>query len=121
MSRPQEEFREFVKIRVATLHRNAYLLCGDWHLANDLVQEALSKTFRNWQRVQRADSPDAYILINESSRYWRARRNLAPHLDAGEHEAVTPDATDEIVYRAGPLQALLSLPARQRATGVLCA
>lgn len=61
MVHPQEEFREFVKISAASLHRTAYLFCGDWHLANDLVQEALAKIFRNWQRVQRADGPDAYV------------------------------------------------------------
>jgi len=122
MSHPQEEFREFVKISAASLHRTAYLLCGDWHLANDLVQEALAKTFRNWQRVQRADSPDAYvrrILINESNRYWRRRPNRAAQLDAAQHEPITPDSSDEIVDRSELLRALLSLPARQRATVVL--
>ena len=33
MSRPEEEYREFVGSRAASLHRTAYLLCGDWHLA----------------------------------------------------------------------------------------
>jgi RNA polymerase sigma-70 factor (sigma-E family) len=117
-----EEFRAFVRSRAAPLHRTAYLLCGDWHLADDLVQEALAKTYRHWRQVQRADSPDAYvrrILVNEANRYWRRHRHAPPPTDADEHEASTPDAAEEIVGRAELLEALLALPTRQRATVVL--
>jgi MFS family permease len=75
---PDEEFREFIRERAASLHRTAYLLCGDWHLADDLVQEALAKAFRHWRRVRRTDSPNAYvhrILINEAKNYWRRQRD----------------------------------------------
>ncbi|HWE65941.1 MAG TPA: SigE family RNA polymerase sigma factor [Acidimicrobiales bacterium] len=123
MNRQEQEFREFVRERAPLLHRSAYLLCGDWHLANDLVQEALAKTYRNWARVQRADSPDAYvrrIVVNEAHRHWRRHKHTAP----GDHghlaeETASSDSADEIVRRAGLLQALLSLPPRQRATVVL--
>ena len=67
---PDHEFLEFVKSRAAPLHRMAYLLCGDWHLADDLVQETLAKSFRHWHRVPRAGNPDAYVrrmLINEAA------------------------------------------------------
>jgi len=48
MTRPPDHaFLEFVKSRAAPLHRMAYLLCGDWHLADDLVQETLAKSFRH--------------------------------------------------------------------------
>jgi DNA-directed RNA polymerase specialized sigma24 family protein len=50
MSRSDEEYREFVASRAASLHRTAYLLCGDWHLADDLVQEAFVHAFRHWNR-----------------------------------------------------------------------
>jgi DNA-directed RNA polymerase specialized sigma24 family protein len=79
MSRPEEEHREFVGSRAASLHRAAYLLCGDWHLANDLVQETFVQTFRHWRRVQRADNQNAYvkrILINEFRRHWQRYREL---------------------------------------------
>ena len=74
MSGPEEEYREFVGSRAASLHRTAYLLCGDWHLADDLVQETFVQTFRHWRRVQRADNQNAYvkrILINEFNRHWQ--------------------------------------------------
>jgi RNA polymerase sigma-70 factor (sigma-E family) len=121
MNGSREEFREFVQRRAASLHRSAYLLCGDWHLANDLVQEALAKTYRHWARVQRADSPDAYvrrIVVNEANRHWRRHRRQAS-TSTGVDTAVTTDATDEFVRRDGLRQALLALPPRQRATIVL--
>jgi len=43
-----EEFREFARSRASPLHQSAYLLCGDWHLAHDLVQETLVKAYQHW-------------------------------------------------------------------------
>lgn len=45
---PDQAFLEFVKSRAAPLHRMAYLLCGDWHLADDLVSPGT--TARNDRR-----------------------------------------------------------------------
>jgi RNA polymerase sigma-70 factor (sigma-E family) len=122
MSLPDDEYREFVQSRAAPLHRTAYLLCGDWHLADDLVQETLAKAFRHWRKIQRADSPDAYvqrILINEANRHWRRRRNTAPPTDLSPQATAVPDPSNRVVDRDVLLHALLSLPARQRATVVL--
>ncbi|SNY61980.1 RNA polymerase sigma-70 factor, sigma-E family [Paractinoplanes atraurantiacus] len=115
----RDDFRVFVQGMAASLHRTAFLLCGDWHLADDLVQEALAKAYSNWRKVQRADSPSAYvrrILINESRRHWRRNR----HVDVSEVPDITvPDLSDGVVTRADLLQALQSLTLRQRATVVL--
>src|ERR1700761_1534605 len=122
MSRPEEEYREFVGSRAASLHRTAYLLCGDWHLASDLVQETFVLAFRHWRRVQRADNQNAYvkrILINEFNRHWRRYGGLPVRADMDRPEAAVPDVSDEVVNRADLLRALLTLPARQRATVVL--
>jgi RNA polymerase sigma-70 factor (sigma-E family) len=123
MNRPEEEeYREFVSSHAASLHRTAYLLCGDWHLANDLVQETFVKTFRHWRRVQRAEHPSAYvrrILVNEFNRHWQRHRDLLVRSADDRHEITVPDVSDEVVNRADLLQALLNLPARQRATVVL--
>ncbi|GAA5178046.1 SigE family RNA polymerase sigma factor [Rugosimonospora acidiphila] len=118
----EQDFRDFVQRIAASLHRTAYLLCGDWYLADDLVQEALAKAYSHWRKVQRADSPSAYvrrILINESRRSWRRNRNLTVHPDADVTDITVADLSDEVVNRAELLQALQSLPARQRATVVL--
>ena len=121
MSSPEQEYREFAGSRAASLHRTAYLLCGDWHLADDLVQETFVQTFRHWRRVQRADNQNAYvkrILINEFNRHWQRYGGL-PVADNDRLEVAVPDISDEVVSRADLLRALLTLPARQRATVVL--
>ena len=122
MSRAEEEYREFVGSRAASLHRTAYLLCGDWHLADDLVQETFVQTFRHWRRVQRADNQNAYvkrILVNEFNRHWRRYGALPVRAGTDHPEVAVPDICDEVVNRADLLRALLTLPARQRATVVL--
>jgi len=123
MSGRDEEFREFMQNRASLLHQSAYLLCGDWHLAHDLVQDTLVKAYQHWPRVRQADRPDAYvrrILLNEARGRWRRRERTMPVSRFPEgREPVAPDATDEITRRAGLLQALLVLPVRQRATVIL--
>lgn len=122
MSGQDDDYREFVRSRAAPLHRTAYLLCGDWHLADDLVQETMAKAFRHWRKVQRADSPDAYvkrILINEANRHWGRHRTTPPPTDLPARATVVPDLANGVVDRDVLLHALLSLPARQRATIVL--
>jgi RNA polymerase sigma-70 factor (sigma-E family) len=119
----EQDFRTFAQGIAASLHRTAYLLSGDWHLADDLVQETLAKAFSHWRKVQKADSPTAYvrrILINESRSGWR--RNRRRTADSGVDMADIPsigDMSDRVVNRADLLNALRSLPERQQATVVL--
>jgi RNA polymerase sigma-70 factor (sigma-E family) len=121
MSGRAEEFHAFVGDRASPLHRTAYLLCGDWHLAQDVVQETLVKAYRNWTRVRRADNPDAYvrrILINEVRDRWRRRDKTVPVAYFPDEPALA-DSADEIARRERLRQALLELPTQQRATVVL--
>ena len=53
-------FEEYVTARSGPLLRFAYLLCGDRHLAEDLVQEVLVKAHRRWSAIE-ADNPDSYL------------------------------------------------------------
>jgi RNA polymerase sigma-70 factor (sigma-E family) len=116
-------FRAFARPRAAPLHRTAYLLCGDWHLAEDLVQETLAKVYLHWHRVRGVENPDAYvrrILLNEARAHWRRRH--VPVLSPAEtdyREPALDGAEDQVVRRAELLQALLRLSGRQRATVVL--
>jgi RNA polymerase sigma-70 factor (sigma-E family) len=57
----EREFDEFVLARQQRLLRTAYLLCGDWHLAEDLTQNALAKVYVSWARIKRVDNVDAYV------------------------------------------------------------
>lgn len=121
MSRRDEDYREFVEANAARLHRTAYLLCGDWRLANDLVTQTLVKALRQWRRVRWTDSPSSLvhrIMIAEFSRYWHRHRDLPVRADDG-HETIAADVPDGVVNRAELLRALLDLPTRQRIMVVL--
>lgn len=95
------EFSDYVAGRRDRLRRTAYLLCGDAHRAEDIVQTALTKVYIAWSRVQRADSVDAYVRkvivnthLSEVRRPWRRERS---GLDESAHEVVSPaqDRTGE--------------------------
>lgn len=81
-------FVEYVAARRAKLYRTAYLICGDAHRADDLVQIALAKAYVAWSRLERAGNVDAYvrrILVNahvdENRRSWRRERVGLHELD----------------------------------------
>lgn len=59
--RRDADFVEFVEARRARLFRTAYLLCGDPHRAEDIVQTTLAKLYPRWGRVRRLGSVDAYV------------------------------------------------------------
>jgi RNA polymerase sigma-70 factor (sigma-E family) len=114
------EFTEFVSSRAAWLRKVAFLLCGDWHRADDLVQETITRLYTSWGRVRRADNVDGYarrtlvnVFLSEQRRGW--------HRLTSSRESVEVDAVVDLDI-AGDLdlrRALASLPARQRATVVL--
>lgn len=113
------EFRDFVVGTQGHLRRSAYVMCGDWHLAEDLVQEAYDRVFRAWPRVRGMDRPDAYIrqVVYRcflKSRKWR--RELASSdvlLDRPDPE----DGDSEV--RLVVLAALAELSPRTRAVVAL--
>lgn len=115
------EFREFVRSRGTPLHQSAYLLVGDWHVADDVVQDTLIKAYTHWKRVRQADNPEAYvrrILINEVRGRWRRRDRTVPVAEFADEPSVA-DHTDAFARREALVKALVTLPLRQRATIVL--
>ena len=71
----EEEFREFVAARYSYLLRTAYLIAGDWGTAEDLLQTALFKAAKSWERIQGAPEPYVRrILYTENISWWRRRR-----------------------------------------------
>lgn len=118
------EFDEWVTARSPALLRSAYLMCGDRHLAEDLVQSALLKAFRHWHRVLSADSPEAYVrgIVVKEFLSWRRRRSSReqpverppePSYDDPALAAVDPVARDRV------WALLATLPPRQRVVLVL--
>ncbi len=120
MSQQDEEaFRAFAHAQRATLRRTAYLLCGDWHHADDLVQTTLVKLYVAWKRIRNDASPEAYTrriltrcYLDERRRPWRRE---APAAELGDQPAPHVPTEDRLDLRA----ALELLPLRQRATVVL--
>lgn len=71
-------FESFVASTGNQTFRTALLLCGDWHLAEDLTQSTYAKVFAGWTKVRRADNPLAYlrtVLMNTYLSHRRLRRS----------------------------------------------
>jgi len=107
--------------RAPALRRTAYVMCGDWHHAEDLVQIAFAKLYGAWSRIGDSDGLDGYLrttlthtVIDESRRGFRRRERPSAHLP--EVEAPSPAPSD---VRQVLLQALAAVPARQRTCLVL--
>src|SRR5262249_47467643 len=123
MARP-DEYAEFVRARSHALLRSAYLLTGDQHLAEDLVQEALARTHRAWSRLHEKGNAEAYArrtMYHLQVSMWRQRKiREEPHDDLPEPRQRRPgEDTDTITLRMTIEQALRSLSTRQRAVVVL--
>jgi RNA polymerase sigma-70 factor (sigma-E family) len=115
------EFVEYVRARQHTLLRAAFLVCGDVHLAEDLLQGALVKLARQWERV-RDEAPDAYvrrILYRDAVSSWRKRRREVLGIEPAWVEPLDTWESEEVERRVDVLRALDALTPRQRATIVL--
>lgn len=112
-------FHEFVHARQQSLVRTAYLLTGDAHLAEDLLQSVLVKVAGHWPKLLRHGNPEAYTrkaLVNQYISWRRRTRKELPSADPPEHGHSHDDSTlDRIVLR----QALTRLTPKQRAVIVL--
>ncbi|OLF05105.1 RNA polymerase subunit sigma-24 [Actinophytocola xinjiangensis] len=122
MKRSEEEsYRDYVVARTDVMRRTAYLLCRDWHTADDLVAITMVKLYRHWSRIGTESSLDAYTRrtllrtwLDEKRRPWRRHEELAETLPD------TPDPVEfAVVSRAQLLDLLSSLPPRRRAAVVL--
>ncbi|MFF8592554.1 SigE family RNA polymerase sigma factor [Streptomyces sp. NPDC015220] len=118
----ETEFREFTESRADWLRKVAFLLCSDWHRADDLVQETLTKLYVHWPRMRRAENPDGYarkVLVNtflaEQRSPWQRWRARHPDRPGTEPVAQPSDPEASLDLR----RALAAIPPRQRATLVL--
>lgn len=123
MAERDKAFVEFVETAIPSLRRTAYLMSGDWHKADDVLQDTLYKLYLAWPKVQRTANPFSYarrMLINVAydggRRPWRREVAIAeipePAVPYGDFAPGHADR-DEV------LEALRALAPRQRACVVL--
>lgn len=115
-----DEYTEYVTAALPWLRRTAYLLCGDVHSADDVVQVAITRLYTNWRKARAADNLDAYVrailvrtFLNERRRPW-SRVRLFDRVDELETVA-NPDFETREEIRV----ALMRVSPGQRAVLVL--
>ncbi|MET8121290.1 SigE family RNA polymerase sigma factor [Micromonospora sp. NPDC005189] len=117
----QAEFTAFVETTAPRLRRTAYLMCRDWHLAQDLTQTAFAKMYANWGRIRHTTNLEAYgrrVLMNAV--FDQAKRRSASELVLAELPEVPHQRPhDTVELHVALLQALATLPIRDQAIVVL--
>lgn len=119
----EDEFVEYYSAHARQLRRTAFLLCGDWHLAEDLTQTALTKVYQSWSRIENRDAVDGYarrvllrVFLDERRRPWRREYSTVPGSASLDGVTQVEPTTDE----RGPLRtALRQVPKRRRAVLIL--
>ena len=115
------DFEAFVAARGPRLLRVAWLLTGDAHLAEDLLQSTLAKVWPKWSRIS-GGHPEAYVrktLVHQHASWWRRRwRGELPHGDVPDVMG-SVDAYASVDLEQSLAAAVRSLPVRQRAVVVL--
>ena len=118
--RTRRDFGEFVAARSPELLRLAYLLTGDQHAAEDLLQSALTKAAAHWGRIHGA--PEGYvrrILYREQVSWWRRRARRPEVVMADVPEVPARDEVVMVEARLALRVALLALPPGKRVMLVL--
>jgi RNA polymerase sigma-70 factor (sigma-E family) len=124
MTAPEElDFVSWAQVAAPRLRRLGFLITGDWHLAEDLTQDALIRIYSVWGRVSRTGSPNAYasrVVVNANRSWLRLARNrerpiehLPDRTDPASAETTDSDLQDQLA------SALAHLGASQRRIVVL--
>jgi DNA-directed RNA polymerase specialized sigma24 family protein len=93
----EQAFVEFVTARQTHLRRIAYVLCGDWDQADDLLQGAFTRLYVAWSRVERDGTEEAFV------------RRFIVRADVGGHGSRRRSGHDD-TEPPGLIDALQSLP-----------
>jgi RNA polymerase sigma-70 factor (sigma-E family) len=116
------EFTAFVLASQASLRRTAYLMCGDWQLASDYVQDALIRVYRHWPRLRgdaeaRSYARKAVVSVVIDAKRRRSSTELP--VETVADVVGGPDETTRTADRDVLTRCLAQVPARQRACLVL--
>lgn len=117
-----DEFSEFVKRVRPGLHRSTFLLCGDWYMADDLVQRTLVIMYTHWDAVNDHSARTSYaktitvrLLAREKGSSYAKREQVESLLP----ESAEPDETEGLAERLRVQRALATLSRHQREVVVL--
>lgn len=117
----ERRYVEYVRSHLPWLRRLAYLLCHDWHRADDVVQSAITQLYVHWPRASEATSLDAYVrtvlvrtFLTEQRSAWYRRVDLR-----SEPPEPAPATGADHATLLTVQSALAAVPPRQRATLVL--
>jgi RNA polymerase sigma-70 factor (sigma-E family) len=116
-----EEFTQFVAAATPRLRRTAYLMCRDWHLAQDLTQLTLARMYASWARILRTANLEAYsrrVLMNAVFDH-RKRRSGTEVVLADLPDRPGPDGRSTAELHVTLMDALATLPVRDQAIVVL--
>lgn len=116
----QRQFSEYFAARREVVRRTAYLMCGDWHWAEDLTQTAFVRLAASWHRIRDPQALDAFVrtclvraYLAETRRVWRRReRTVAEPPDRAGADDDAEASTRRVLFA----QALRRVPPRQRVT-----
>lgn len=118
----EADFREFVVDRSGALFRTAYLLTGDRHAAEDLVQSALAKTAAKWRGLRDPAAIEGYVrrvMYHEQVSWWRRRSRVAEVSTGWLPDQISDGHAETVDLRLVMRRALARLTPRQRTMLVL--
>ncbi|GAA0932346.1 SigE family RNA polymerase sigma factor [Virgisporangium aurantiacum] len=116
------DFEEYAQARVVRLRQRAYLLCRDWHLAQDLTQITLSRLYASWRKVVKADNIDAYaakVMVRVFLDHKRLKSSHEVVSDTMPSASAVVDGSGGPELRLTLMEALGRLGPRARAIVVL--
>lgn len=115
---PVDEYREFVCSRSASLVHLAFWMTGNWHDAEEIVQDALARAYVRWPGIEQPDAYVRRIVVNHCRRRFRLLRREALLAEPPDVPAAGA-GVEAVIARRALVAALASLPGRQRAVVVL--
>jgi RNA polymerase sigma factor (sigma-70 family) len=120
----EAEYREFVVARLEAWRRTAYLVCRDWHAADDVVAATIERLYLRWRRLDHVVNLDAYVRgmlirawLDEQRRPWRREFHVPNILD--QPSGAVASVEGAVLDRLTVATLLESLTPRKRAVLVL--
>ena len=117
----RRQYTEFFSARYDLVRRTAYLMCADWHRADDLTQIAFVRLAAAWPRIRDRQSLDAFVrtclvrvYLSETRRAWYRRESV--FAEPPDQPGADADPGETVTRRVVFARALRELPARQRVT-----